>query len=223
LHAADQVMKAIGQGFVADLLCGESVALNGGRFAVDAEMRTSLPDVWAGGDYVFGGEDLTIQAVDHGRHRALHPRRPCRLNPGSSDTADLRTDFLGTKSPTAFWLASAPSTDKKYNVERAFRAGWGGVVWKALGKDPAMVNVNGPRYGAIHADDRRLAGLNDIERITDRPLELNLREIAEEMICGLAQYMDGRGFATVDDFRGRAVRNLSDWRYPTSTTSPGQR
>lgn len=93
--------------------------------------------------------------------------------------ADLRTNFLGIKSPNPFWLASAPPTDKKYNVERAFRAGWGGVVWKTLGEDPAVVNVNGPRYGAIHAGDRRLAGLNNIELITDRPLELNLREIAE--------------------------------------------
>ncbi len=93
--------------------------------------------------------------------------------------ADLRTNFLGIKSPNPFWLASAPPTDKKYNVERAFRAGWGGVVWKTLGEDPAVVNVNGPRYGAIHSGDRRLAGLNNIELITDRPLELNLREIAE--------------------------------------------
>jgi dihydropyrimidine dehydrogenase (NAD+) subunit PreA len=93
--------------------------------------------------------------------------------------ADLRTNFLGIKSPNPFWLASAPPTDKKYNVERAFRAGWGGVVWKTLGEDPAVVNVNGPRYGAIHAGDRRLAGLNNIELITDRPLELNLQEITE--------------------------------------------
>ncbi|WP_370674758.1 NAD-dependent dihydropyrimidine dehydrogenase subunit PreA [Pleomorphomonas sp. PLEO] len=93
--------------------------------------------------------------------------------------ADLRTNFLGIKSPNPFWLASAPPTDKKYNVERAFRAGWGGVVWKTLGEDPAVVNVNGPRYGAIHSGDRRLAGLNNIELITDRPLELNLQEITE--------------------------------------------
>jgi dihydropyrimidine dehydrogenase (NAD+) subunit PreA len=93
--------------------------------------------------------------------------------------ADLRTDFLGIKSPNPFWLASAPPTDKQYNVERAFKAGWGGVVWKTLGEDPAVVNVNGPRYGATHANDRRLTGFNNIELITDRPLELNLREIAE--------------------------------------------
>ena len=64
--------------------------------------------------------------------------------------ADLRTNFVGIKSPNPFWLASAPPTDKDYNVERAFKAGWGGVVWKTLGEDPPIVNVNGPRYGAIH-------------------------------------------------------------------------
>jgi dihydropyrimidine dehydrogenase (NAD+) subunit PreA len=91
--------------------------------------------------------------------------------------ADLRSNFLSIKSPNPFWLASAPPTDKEYNVVRAFRAGWGGVVWKTLGEDPPIVNVNGPRYGAIHAGDRRLLGLNNIELITDRPLDTNLNEI----------------------------------------------
>ena len=48
--------------------------------------------------------------------------------------ADLSTNFLGIKSPNPFWLASAPPTDKAYNVERAYEAGWGGVVWKTLGE-----------------------------------------------------------------------------------------
>lgn len=92
--------------------------------------------------------------------------------------ADLRTEFLGIKSPNPFWLASAPPTDKEYNVRRAFEAGWGGVVWKTLGEDgPPVVNVNGPRYGAIFGSDRRLLGLNNIELITDRPLQQNLQEI----------------------------------------------
>jgi dihydropyrimidine dehydrogenase (NAD+) subunit PreA len=92
--------------------------------------------------------------------------------------ADLTTDFLGIKSPNPFWLASAPPTDKEYNVRRAFEAGWGGVVWKTLGAEgPPVVNVNGPRYGAIWGADRRLLGLNNIELITDRPLEVNLDEI----------------------------------------------
>ena len=42
--------------------------------------------------------------------------------------ADLSIDFCGIKSPNPFWLASAPPTDKAYNVVRAFEAGWGGVV-----------------------------------------------------------------------------------------------
>ena len=92
--------------------------------------------------------------------------------------ADISTEFLGIKSPNPFWLASAPPTDKEYNVRRAFEAGWGGVVWKTLGEDgPPIVNVNGPRYGAVWGADRRLLGQNNIELITDRPLETNLREI----------------------------------------------
>jgi dihydropyrimidine dehydrogenase (NAD+) subunit PreA len=94
--------------------------------------------------------------------------------------ASLATDFVGIKSPNPFWLASAPPTDKEYNVRRAFQAGWGGVVWKTLGAEgPPVVNVNGPRYGVIHGPDRRVLGLNNIELITDRPLEVNLREIKQ--------------------------------------------
>ena len=63
-------------------------------------------------------------------------------------------------------------------MRRAFEAGWGGVVWKTLGAEgPPVVNVNGPRYGVIHGPDRRVLGLNNIELITDRPLEVNLEEI----------------------------------------------
>ncbi|WP_376872001.1 NAD-dependent dihydropyrimidine dehydrogenase subunit PreA [Albirhodobacter sp. R86504] len=92
--------------------------------------------------------------------------------------ADLRSNFIGIKSPNPFWLASAPPTDKEVNVRRAFEAGWGGVVWKTLGSEgPPVVNVSGPRYGAIFGADRRLLGLNNLELITDRPLEVNLQEI----------------------------------------------
>ncbi|AVT12035.1 NAD-dependent dihydropyrimidine dehydrogenase subunit PreA [Paracidovorax avenae] len=91
--------------------------------------------------------------------------------------ADIRSDFLGIRSPNPFWLASAPPTDKEVNVTRAFEAGWGGVVWKTLGEDPHVVNVNGPRYTTLMSQDRRVIGLNNIELITDRPLAVNLEEI----------------------------------------------
>ncbi len=90
--------------------------------------------------------------------------------------ADISNNFVGIKSPNPFWLASAPPTDKEYNVVRAFRAGWGGVVWTTLGEDPPVVNVSS-RYGALHINDDRIVGFNNIELITDRPLDINLQEI----------------------------------------------
>jgi dihydropyrimidine dehydrogenase (NAD+) subunit PreA len=91
--------------------------------------------------------------------------------------ADLRCNIAGVSSPNPFWLASAPPTDKQYNVERAFEAGWGGVVWKTLGEaGPPIVNVCS-RYGSIDYNGQRMVGLNNIELITDRPLEVNLAEI----------------------------------------------
>ncbi|MCT7374946.1 NAD(P)-dependent oxidoreductase [Chelativorans salis] len=76
---ADQVFKAIGQTFEPAALngSGEGLALDRGRIKVDAEGRTSLPKVWAGGDCIAGGDDLTVSAVAQGRdaaesiHRAL--------------------------------------------------------------------------------------------------------------------------------------------------------
>ena len=93
--------------------------------------------------------------------------------------ADLTSNFLGIKSPNPFWLASAPPTDKAYNVNRAFEAGWGGVVWKTLGEDPPIVNVSGPRYSTLYSNERRVIGLNNIELITDRPLQINLDEMRQ--------------------------------------------
>jgi glutamate synthase (NADPH/NADH) small chain len=75
----DQVFKAIGQSFVPVALngSGPAIALESGRIQVDAEGRTSMPKVWAGGDCILGGDDLTVSAVAQGRdaaesiHRAL--------------------------------------------------------------------------------------------------------------------------------------------------------
>lgn len=77
---ADMVFKAIGQTFVGDPI-GKRIALEAGRIKVDAEGRTSVKGIWAGGDCTAGGEDLTVTAVADGRdaaesiHRALMGRR----------------------------------------------------------------------------------------------------------------------------------------------------
>ena len=91
--------------------------------------------------------------------------------------ADLTTVFAGKiRCPNPFWLASGPPANCGDQVMRAFDAGWGGAVWKTLG-DP-IVNVSS-RYSSVDLNGQRMMGLNNIELITDRPLEVNLREITE--------------------------------------------
>ncbi len=90
--------------------------------------------------------------------------------------ADLSIDFCGVKSPNPFWLASAPPTNTGDQIMRAFDHGWGGAVWKTLGIP--IQNVSS-RFGGIGYAGKRLMGLNNIELITDRPLNVNFREIAE--------------------------------------------
>ncbi|WP_088066625.1 NAD-dependent dihydropyrimidine dehydrogenase subunit PreA [Gottfriedia luciferensis] len=90
--------------------------------------------------------------------------------------ADLRINLAGIQSPNPFWLASAPPTNSGYQVQRAFEAGWGGAVWKTLGEP--IINTSS-RFAAVHFNGHRVAGFNNIELITDRPLEVNLKEIYE--------------------------------------------
>ena len=91
--------------------------------------------------------------------------------------ADLTTVFAGgIRCPNPFWLASGPPANCGEQVMRAFDAGWGGAVWKTLGEP--IVNVTS-RYSSVDWNRQRMMGLNNIELITDRPLEVNLREISE--------------------------------------------
>ncbi len=65
---ADMVFKAIGQTFLEQALAGgQAPELTGGRIAAGADRKSSLPDVWAGGDCIAGGEDLTVAAVEDGK------------------------------------------------------------------------------------------------------------------------------------------------------------
>src|SRR5277367_1734756 len=90
--------------------------------------------------------------------------------------ADLSIQFAGIRSPNPFWLASAPPANSGAQVHRAFEAGWGGAVWKTIGAP--VLNVSN-RYGAWHHGGQRMLGINNVELISDRPLETNLREIGE--------------------------------------------
>ena len=86
-------------------------------------------------------------------------------------------DFAGgISSPNPFWLASAPPTNCGEQIMRAFDAWWGGAVWKTIGEP--VTNVSS-RYSATDWNGQRIMGFNNIELISDRSVETNLREMAE--------------------------------------------
>jgi len=89
--------------------------------------------------------------------------------------ADLTSNLAGIVSPNPFWLGSGPPTNTYAQVARSFDQGWGGAVWKTVGTP--IVNVYS-RYGAVDLGTMKIMGLNNIELITDRPIEDNLKEIA---------------------------------------------
>ena len=89
---------------------------------------------------------------------------------------DLSIDCGGIKSPNPFWLASGPPSNSAYQNCKAFEQGWGGTVWKTVG-DPVMNVCN--RYGGIEFRGSKIVGLNNVELISDRPIETNFKEIKE--------------------------------------------
>lgn len=64
---ADQVFRAIGQKLVLET---ESLEISGNKIVVTENGRTSVLGVWAGGDCISSGEDLTVTAVAQGRDAA---------------------------------------------------------------------------------------------------------------------------------------------------------
>ena len=67
---ADMLFTAIGQRGTPEALDCAQIDLQGDRIVIDAERRTTLQGVWAGGDCVFGGKDLTVSAVEDGKQAA---------------------------------------------------------------------------------------------------------------------------------------------------------
>ena len=107
--------------------------------------------------------------------------------------ADLTNHFAGIRSPNPFWLASAPPTDKAYNVHRAFEAGWGGVVWKTIGEPIRNVGTMSPGHPAVlarqvhrHVEPKLAAG--------PREARFEVCEVREPGVCpGRAARVEERG------------------------------
>ncbi len=125
-------------------------------------------NIFGGGDCINGGREV-VDAVADGKRAALAIMQ-------RSIMPDLSTNFAGIRSLNPFWLASGPPTNCGEQIMRAFDAGWGGAVWKTIGEP--IVNVSS-RYSSVDWNGQRMMGFNNIELISDRPIETNLREISE--------------------------------------------
>lgn len=89
----------------------------------------------------------------------------------------LATTVDGLKLPNPFVIASGPPGTNLNVINRAFREGWGAVIAKTISLDASkVVNVT-PRYGKLHAADKKeIIGWENIELISDRPIEIWIEE-----------------------------------------------
>ena len=104
---ADMVLVAIGQTFVDAPLGSAAVALSAGRILVDEERRTTVPGVWAGGDCVAGGQDLTVSAVEDGKQAALSIDRALKQAASQADRSVLPASLAGVAASAASLAATA--------------------------------------------------------------------------------------------------------------------
>ncbi|HSO60192.1 MAG TPA: tRNA-dihydrouridine synthase, partial [Desulfobacterales bacterium] len=94
-----------------------------------------------------------------------------------SNPVDLSVDFCGRRFKNPFLLSSSPVSNSAEMVERAFQAGWSGVVFKTLNSDRLPITHPSPRMHYINYGSQRAIAYQNVEQISDRPLRHNLLEI----------------------------------------------
>lgn len=90
---------------------------------------------------------------------------------------DLSVDFCGLRFKNPFLLSSSPVSNSAEMVERAFEAGWSGVVFKTLNSDRLPIIHPSPRMHSIPYGGKRGVAYQNVEQISDRPLKNNLLEL----------------------------------------------
>ena len=181
---ADIVVEAIGAGFSAAsvaMLAGLE-SQNGRPQADPWTMALSDPRVFGGGDLVAPGKTVAASVLDGKRAaRAIAEAFPLRtpVPLPQRQRPSLEVDFCGVHFLNPFMLSSSPVGNTAEMVARSFDAGWGGAVFKTLNleKDFEIVDPT-PRLNTLNRGAQRFIGLQNMEQISERPLALNLKDIA---------------------------------------------
>ncbi len=91
-------------------------------------------------------------------------------------SVDLSVDFCGVTFKNPFLLSSSPVSNSAEMVEKAFEAGWSGVVFKTLNSDRLPITHPSPRMHCIDYGGQKEIAVQNVEQISDRPLKHNLME-----------------------------------------------
>lgn len=95
-----------------------------------------------------------------------------------SKRPSLEVTFCGKKAPNPFLLSSSPVGNTYEMVARAFDIGWGGAVFKTIGLDDQVkITHPSPRLNALHYGPQRVAGLQNVEQISDRSAKENFEDV----------------------------------------------
>ncbi|MFH1862522.1 MAG: NAD-dependent dihydropyrimidine dehydrogenase subunit PreA, partial [bacterium] len=179
----DVLIIAIGAGFSPQLQ--ELVAaleVQEGRLSADPQTRrTSNPRIFAGGDMTSARQTVAACVLD-GKKAAEAIAKAFSLDPPvvitKSPRPSLEMEFCGKTFINPFCLSSSPVGNTAEMVARAFEAGWGGCYFKTLNLDRDYHVIDPtPRLNALHYQDQRFIGLQNIEMVSERPLDQNLKDI----------------------------------------------
>ncbi|MBU0640967.1 MAG: NAD-dependent dihydropyrimidine dehydrogenase subunit PreA [Planctomycetes bacterium] len=181
---ADVVVESIGAGLSPDLLAlsAKLKRHKSGRPKTNADTtRTSHPRIFAGGDLAGPAKTVASSVLD-GKKAAQAIAEAFPLSKSGSvpkrARPSLEIEFCGVSFPNPFCLSSSPVGNTAEMISRAFEAGWGGAVFKTVGLEEEYAIVDPtPRLNALHHGDRRFIGLQNIEMISERPYQQNLRDI----------------------------------------------
>eukprot|EP00873_Tetraselmis_striata_P013339 jgi/Tetstr1/433603/TSEL_022868.t1 len=88
----------------------------------------------------------------------------------------LAVEVDGLKMPNPFVIGSGPPGTNYVVMKKAFDEGWGGVIAKTVSLDSSKVINVTPRYAKLKGSDNKVLGWENIELISDRPLEVMLDE-----------------------------------------------
>ena len=180
---ADIVVESIGTGISLELQTLVSRLKKSGMYVrVKSEtMQTSHPRIYAGGDITGAGKTVA-ECVKDGKKAAEAIAKVIPLSTPAiiarRARPSLAVNFCGLNFPNPFCLSSSPVGNTAQMLSRAFDAGWGGAIFKTLNleRDYPIIDPT-PRLNALHYGEKRLIGLQNIEMVSERPFEQNLKDI----------------------------------------------